>query len=411
MERLRHLRQCAKCGTQNASDGLLHELRRVPALGPDRVHARGPGRARPQAPPRPRRAAGLPAAPPPPPGHAPRSRGRRHPAAAAGACRRGRRRRRRSPWPRSAVRDHAAAAERGGDGGRRRWRSSRAGRCMLVALVRNQSGIVDNYDLALEGLPAGVVEHLADDGLPGALRLGAAALTSRRSTIELKPPRAPEAEARPWQFQLVARSRARAARGSARAAGHHDDRSPFIELQTDIRPAEGLRAGARRRSRSRSRTRPTRRSTSTCTAHDSEDALPLRASTRRRTAPPRAGARGTKFTVSPPKQRWFGRPSTCASRSPPQAVGEQPATSPCGRPSCTRPGCHAGSPRHPDRAGDGGRRVPGLEEPAGAATRSRCPTCARSPRARTACPRPCARPSSSSARSRRRSPRTSAPAS
>ena len=79
-------------------------------------------------------------------------------------------------------------------------------RTRVLALVRNQSGIVDNYDLRIDGLPrewwsipSGTL-YLAPFGSDGSYE--------QEVEIELHPPRSAEADARMWQLKVVADSRA-----------------------------------------------------------------------------------------------------------------------------------------------------------------------------------------------------------
>src|SRR3954467_2728530 len=76
----------------------------------------------------------------------------------------------------------------------------------VLALVRNQSGIVDNYDLRVEGMP--------QEGwsiYPGTVYLvpfGAGGTYEQEVEVHLHPPRGPESEAREWELKVVADSKA-----------------------------------------------------------------------------------------------------------------------------------------------------------------------------------------------------------
>jgi zinc-ribbon domain len=117
------------------------------------------------------------------------------------------------------------------------------GEVQLSALVRNQSEIVDTYELAVEGLPASwwSVEPPRVHLLPyGSQESG----YEQEATLRLRPPRAPDASAGEWPVSVVARSVSRPdAEGRGRATL---DIAPFLQLSSVLRPeqAEGER-GAR----------------------------------------------------------------------------------------------------------------------------------------------------------------------
>src|SRR5689334_4282227 len=76
----------------------------------------------------------------------------------------------------------------------------------VLALVRNQSGIVDNYDLAIDGLPQDWYSIY-----PATVYLvpfGSGGTYEQEVEIHLHPPRGPEAEARIWDLRVVAFSKA-----------------------------------------------------------------------------------------------------------------------------------------------------------------------------------------------------------
>ena len=79
-------------------------------------------------------------------------------------------------------------------------------RVRVLAMVRNQSGIVDNYQLSVEGMPDDwwsihpEMVYLTPFGSSGAYE--------QEVEVHLHPPRAPEAEARIWPLTIVVHSRA-----------------------------------------------------------------------------------------------------------------------------------------------------------------------------------------------------------
>jgi beta-lactam-binding protein with PASTA domain len=103
----------------------------------------------------------------------------------------------------------------------------------VLALVRNQSGIVDNYDLAIEGMP--------DDWwsiFPGTVYLvpfGSGGTYEQEVEVHLHPPKTPEAEAKMWDLRVVAHSKAKGGVEAASAPlGLHI--LPYIEYATTLRP-------------------------------------------------------------------------------------------------------------------------------------------------------------------------------
>ena len=102
----------------------------------------------------------------------------------------------------------------------------------MLALVRNQSGIVDNYDLRVEGMPQDWWSIY-----PGTVYLvpfGSGGTYEQEVEIHLHPPRGPEAEARVWELQVVADSKAhRIVAASAPLALHIQ---PYVETATTLRP-------------------------------------------------------------------------------------------------------------------------------------------------------------------------------
>lgn len=116
------------------------------------------------------------------------------------------------------------------------------GRTTLIARIRNQSGIVDNYDLALEGLPDGwwsIVPRTVY-----LLPLGTEGSYEGEAEIAIHPPLSPDAEAGEWTFEVIAFSRAYGQDVARAAAGVMIE--PYSRLELAVRPQ---RTRGRRRGR------------------------------------------------------------------------------------------------------------------------------------------------------------------
>ena len=102
----------------------------------------------------------------------------------------------------------------------------------LLALVRNQSGIVDNYELRVDGLPEGwwTIEPATVYLVP----FGSQGTYEQEVEVRLHPPRTPEAEARVWEPSVVARSKANGR--DAAAAPLAVAILPYTETATHVRP-------------------------------------------------------------------------------------------------------------------------------------------------------------------------------
>ena len=203
--------------------------------------------------------------------------------------------------------------------------------------MRNQSGIVDNYDLEVRGLPAEwwtlspPTVYLVPYGAPGGAYEG-------ESTLRLQPPRSPEAEARDWPIEIVARSRARGEDAGAAAATLTLE--PYAEIESELRPeiATGRRGAEFAIAVRNVANAPIE---IVVAALDSEDACRFDFDKQQLSAAP--GRRdGTPFRVRPPKQMIFGRTKERRFSVTAQAVGSdvaarpQPGVSSSGRGS--RPG-------------------------------------------------------------------------
>src|SRR5262245_6739977 len=109
----------------------------------------------------------------------------------------------------------------------------------VLALVRNQSGIVDNYELRIEGLPDDWWSIFPDTVY--LVPFGSAGTYEQEVEIHLHPPRSPEAEAKIWELKVTAFSKAnnRDAASAPLALGIE----PYVETGMKIRPerAKGRR--------------------------------------------------------------------------------------------------------------------------------------------------------------------------
>jgi beta-lactam-binding protein with PASTA domain len=173
----------------------------------------------------------------------------------------------------------------------------------LVASVRNQSGIVDNYDLRVEGLPDAwwtitpATAYLVPYGAPSGRY-------EMEAQVHLHPPRAAAAEARDWPIRVVARSRA--SDSDAGSASARLSVQSYQDLETELRPE---RATGRRRGRFAFAVRNLANAPIELefAAVDPEAKCKFAIKQKRGIAQP--GKRtGTELIVKAPKQIWVGRP-------------------------------------------------------------------------------------------------------
>ena len=114
------------------------------------------------------------------------------------------------------------------------------GRERVQALIRNTSGIVDNYALSVRGLPDGWWTVYPDTVY--LVPFGAGGTYEQDVEVHLHPPRTAEAEARVWELELVAHSKANGR--EAAAAPFLLGIQPFDDLGTKVEPE---RASGRRK--------------------------------------------------------------------------------------------------------------------------------------------------------------------
>ena len=76
----------------------------------------------------------------------------------------------------------------------------------VLALVRNQGSIVDNYQLRVEGMPDDWWSIFPDTVY--LVPFGTGGTYEQEVEIHIHPPRTPEAEAKLWELKVVAHSKA-----------------------------------------------------------------------------------------------------------------------------------------------------------------------------------------------------------
>jgi beta-lactam-binding protein with PASTA domain len=106
------------------------------------------------------------------------------------------------------------------------------GRMSIQALVRNQSSIVDNYDIAVVGLPDGWWS--VSPPTVYLVPMGSRGTYEQEIEVRIHPPRTADAQARTWPFDVVVSSRAHAAQAAAAPA--NVEVVPYHDLRTDLQP-------------------------------------------------------------------------------------------------------------------------------------------------------------------------------
>jgi beta-lactam-binding protein with PASTA domain len=176
------------------------------------------------------------------------------------------------------------------------------GRVTLLGLIRNQSDVVDNFDLAVRGLPedwwtiAPATVYLVPYGTAGTFE--------QEVAIHIHPPRTPEAQARAWSFEVVAASRSYG--GEVASAPASVTIAAYFEVASELRPE---RASGRLKARFRLvvDNRANARTEVALSAEDTD------AECRFRFAEPSVAlepgnAIECPFTVFAPSQIWIGKP-------------------------------------------------------------------------------------------------------
>jgi beta-lactam-binding protein with PASTA domain len=175
-------------------------------------------------------------------------------------------------------------------------------RVTMLGLIRNQADVVDNFDLAIRGLPedwwtiAPATAYLVPYGTGGTFE--------QEFQIHIHPPRTPQAQARAWSFEVVAASRAYG--GEVASAPASVTIGAYFELATELRPE---RASGRLKARYRLvvRNRANARTEVALSAEDTDAECTFRFAEPSIKLEP-GNAIECPFTVFPPRQIWVGRP-------------------------------------------------------------------------------------------------------
>jgi PASTA domain len=187
------------------------------------------------------------------------------------------------------------------DGGRPTVTVAPGGRASLAGLLRNQSGVVDNSDVRVAGVPAAWTTPPPTAYL---LPFGSGDEHEQRFEVVLAPPRAAEAEARSWPLAIEVVSRSR---GAVVARAHATlEILPFHEVSMRARPQK-------RRSRRSARfaveleSRGNAPATVALSAADGGDGASVSLDPPSVQLP--AGGRATtRLRVTPRRTIWWGRP-------------------------------------------------------------------------------------------------------
>jgi len=176
------------------------------------------------------------------------------------------------------------------------------GRARVLALVRNQSGIVDNYELSIRGLPGDWCSIF-----PNTVYLvpfGSSGTYEQEVEIHFHPPRSAAAEARIWELEVVGESKAY--HREAAAAALHLGIQPFEEFKTKLAPE---RASGRKKAEFDVAVKNTANAPVTVAldAADTDNELSYRFTPPTMEIPPGESI-SSKMLVKPPRSRWIGRP-------------------------------------------------------------------------------------------------------
>jgi beta-lactam-binding protein with PASTA domain len=190
-------------------------------------------------------------------------------------------------------------------------------RVTVLGLIRNDSGIVDNYDLSVTGMPpdwwtvAPPIAYLVPYGTSGNYE--------QEFQVHLHPPRTPEAQAEPWSVEVVATSRAY--RSQVASAPAIVQIEPYQDLGTKVAPD---RAAGRLKARFvlTVRNRANAPAEVLLDAQDMDGKCEFRFADQSARIEPGRGLEAP-FIVFPPKQIWIGRPLDHQLRVTATAAGDE----------------------------------------------------------------------------------------
>jgi beta-lactam-binding protein with PASTA domain len=175
-------------------------------------------------------------------------------------------------------------------------------RTTILGLIRNEGTIVDNYDIAVVGLPEGwwtvapATAYLVPYGTGGNYE--------QEMQVHLHPPRSPEAHAKGWPFEVVAVSRAYGQQVAEAPATV--EVAPYEDVAAKLTPD---RASGRLKARFKMTVsnRANAPATVVLNGEDQDGECTFRFAEPSVTLPP-GRVIEAPFTCFPPKQIWIGRP-------------------------------------------------------------------------------------------------------
>jgi beta-lactam-binding protein with PASTA domain/Tol biopolymer transport system component len=174
-------------------------------------------------------------------------------------------------------------------------------RVTILGLIRNQSEVVDNFDLSVRGVPedwwtiAPATAYLVPYGTAG--------IYEQEVQIHIHPPRTPQAQARAWSLEVVAVSRSYG--GEVASAPASVTIGPYFDVATELHPE---RASGRLKARYKLtvHNKANARTTLAIAAEDTDAECEFRFAEPSVSIEP-GNAIECPFTVFPPKQIWIGR--------------------------------------------------------------------------------------------------------
>ena len=173
----------------------------------------------------------------------------------------------------------------------------------LLALVRNQGTIVDNYQLRVEGMPEDWYSIYPDTVY--LVPFGTGGTYEQEVEIHIHPPRSPEAEAKLWDLRVVAHSKAQSRTAASAQFGLVIE--PYTETSTNLRPqrAKGRRKAHYDVAVENKANAPV---LVALEGEDQDDELDFGFNRPPHEIPPGQTVQ-TGMQVRPPKQMWIGRPT------------------------------------------------------------------------------------------------------